>query len=240
VAELDRRLVALYDDDNPDGPDSDYYRALVAASAARSVIDLGCGTGMLTVSLVESGRSVVGVDPSATMIEYARKRRGADGVKWIRGDSRSLRPDSSDFALMTGNVAQHIPDDDWERTLEDLHRALWEGGTLAFESRNPAVEAWRSWSTPEHATRETPSGPLEEWSEAQEIAPGVVRLIAHNRFTATGELLTYTEDLFFREQSKLEYQLTEAGFDTTAIYGDWQHGPVTDASAALVLVATAR
>ncbi|WFR66199.1 class I SAM-dependent methyltransferase [Curtobacterium flaccumfaciens] len=239
MADLDHRLVALYDDDNPDGADSDFYRALCTSTGARSVIDLGCGTGSLTVSLADAGRSVVGVDPSATMIDYARKRPGADGVTWVLGDSRNLPPIGADYAVLTGNVAQHIPDGDWQRTLADLHHALRAGGTLAFESRNPAAGAWHAWSPPERTVRETASGPLEEWSDAREITPGVVRLIAHNAFLETGEHLTYTEDLFFRELTELKHQLDVAGFCTTSVYGDWQHGPVTDSSEVLVLVANA-
>lgn len=240
MVDLDPRLVALYDDDNPDGADSDFYRALCASTGARSVIDLGCGTGSLTVSFAAAGLTAVGVDPSASMIDYARQRPGGDGVTWVLGDSRTLPLIYADFAVMTGNVAQHIPDGDWQRTLADLHHALRAGGTLAFESRNPAAGAWHTWSSSERSVRETASGPLEEWSEAEEITPGVVRLVAHNAFVDTGELLTYTEDLFFRELSELEHELDLAGFGTTSVYGDWQRGPVTVSSQVLVLVATAR
>lgn len=240
MVDLDTRLVALYDEDNPDGADSDFYRTLGMSMAARSVIDLGCGTGSLTVSMADAGMSAVGVDPSTTMLDYAKRRPGADGVTWVLGDSRDLPNVGADYAVMTGNVAQHIPDGDWQRTLADLHRALRPGGTLAFESRNPAAEAWRAWSAPEHTIRETTSGSLEEWSEAREISPGVVRLVAHNTFTDTGEQLSYTEDLFFRESSELEHQLEHAGFRAEAVYGDWRCGALTDSSQVLVLVATAR
>lgn len=180
MVDLDARLVALYDEDNPDGADSDFYRTLGTSMAARSVNDLGCGTGSLTVSMADAGMSAVGVDPSTTMLDYAKRRPGADGVTWVLGDSRDLPNVGADYAVMTGNVAQHIPDGDWQRTLADLHRALRPGGTLALESRNPAAEAWRAWSAPEHTIRETTSGSLKEWSEAREISPGVVRLVAHN------------------------------------------------------------
>lgn len=81
---------------------------------------------------------------------------------------------------------------------------------------------------------------MEEWSEAREISPGVVRLVAHNTFTDSGEQLSYTEDLFFRESSEFEHQLEHAGFRVEAVYGDWLCGAVTDSSQVLVLVATAR
>lgn len=240
MLDLDPRLVALYDEDNPDGADSDFYRALCESTGARSVIDLGCGTGALTVSFAAAGLTAVGGDPSATMINYARQRPGGDRVTWVLGDSRTLPLIDADYAVMTGNVAEHAPDGDWQRTLADLDHTLRAGGTLAFESRNPAAGAWHEWSSSERSIRDTASGPLEEWSEAKETTPGVVRLVAHNAFVGTGELLKYTEDLFFRELSELEDQLDVAGFDLASVYGDWQRGSVTDSSEVMVLVATAR
>lgn len=240
MTDLDRRLVALYDDDNPDGPDHDFYRALADESGARSVIDLGCGTGILTVTLAGPDRRVVGIDPSATMLDHARGRPGAGAVTWVHGDSRQLPETSADLAVMTGNVAQHIGDEDWARTLLDLRGALRHGGTLAFESRNPAAEAWLGWTSTERTTRGTAHGPLEEWSEAEEVAPGVVRLVASNRFTDTDETIVETVTLHFRTRSELERQLHAAGFAVTAVFGDWQRGPVVESSAVLVVTAVAR
>jgi SAM-dependent methyltransferase len=174
------------------------------------------------------------------MLDRARGRPGAETVTWVHGDSRQLPETSADLAVMTGNVAQHIDDQDWARTLRDLRGALRHGGTLAFESRNPAAEAWRRWTSTERTTRDTAHGPLEEWSEAEEVAPGVVRLIASNRFTDTDETIVETVTLHFRTRNELERQLAAAGFAVTAVFGDWQRGPVVDSSAVLVVTAVGR
>src|SRR5215471_5521817 len=78
-------LVELYDLDNPGGEDHAYYRALADELNARSIVDLGCGTGLLTRSLAWPGRVVTGVDPSRTMLEYARSQPGSGAVTWIHG-----------------------------------------------------------------------------------------------------------------------------------------------------------
>lgn len=80
---LDPRLVELYDLDNPDGPDHDYFRALADQPEARTIVDLGCGTGMLTVTLARGGRRVMGVDPDDELLNFARRRAGGDDVEWV-------------------------------------------------------------------------------------------------------------------------------------------------------------
>ncbi|WP_043668036.1 class I SAM-dependent methyltransferase [Clavibacter michiganensis] len=239
MPDLDPRLVALYDGDNPDGPDHDFDRALAEEVGARSVLDLGCGTGMLTVSLATRGRRVVGVDPSAAMLDVARNRPGGGAVEWIHGDSRAIPDAPYDLAFLTGNVVQHIPDPEWIRTLADLRAALRPGGTLSFESRNPADRAWESWAGPA-TTRDTAHGPLEEWMDVEETGPGRVMVAFRSRFAVTGELVTDVQEFAFRDRATIEGQLDEAGFDVAAVHGDFARGPLAESSRVMVFVARAR
>lgn len=239
MPDYDARLVELYDTDNPAGPDLDHVRGLADAIGATSVLDLGCGTGMVTAALVRPGRRVVGVDPSATMLAYAARRPGGDRVTWVHGDSRDMPDGPFDLALMTGNVAQHIPDPAWERTLADLHAALRPGGVLVFESRNPRVRAWEDWARAEPTTRTTEHGPLREWMEVQELEAGRVLVTFHNELTDLGEVVVERLTLEFRERELLEQQLTRAGFDVAHVWGDWSRSPSTD-DAPLVVVEARR
>lgn len=240
MIDYDSRLVDLYDEDNPDGPDHDFYRVLADERQPESVLDLGCGTGILTVTFVRDGRTVVGVDPSAGMVTYARRRPGASSVTWILGDSRSIPDIRFDYAVMTGNVVQHILDTDWERTLRDIRSSLAAGGTLAFESRNPSARAWEEWGTGPRTRRETPNGPLVEWADVRELGAGVVEIAFHNLFVKAKETVTETLCLAFRERNCLEDQLRDAGFEVEAVYGDWQRTPFTAQSPLMVFVARAR
>jgi SAM-dependent methyltransferase len=55
-----------------------------------SVLDLGCGTGQLTVPLAAHFERVVGADPSADMLALARSAAGAAPVAWLLADDTDV------------------------------------------------------------------------------------------------------------------------------------------------------
>ena len=120
----DARLAAIYDVDNPAGEDHAFFRRVAdevsAARASTRIVDLGCGTGILTVTLAGPGRDVVGIDPAEAMLAAARARPGGNGVEWRHGDAGLIAPDSADLVVMSGNVAMHLVDDDWHASLRRL------------------------------------------------------------------------------------------------------------------------
>jgi SAM-dependent methyltransferase len=231
----DADLVALYDVDNPSGDDHAYYRALADEIDARTIIDLGCGTGLLTRSLAGPGRTVIGVDPSRTMLDYARRQPGSETVTWIHGDAAALTAVAgADLVVCTGNAMMHIGPNELPSTLTSLARALRSDGTLGFESRNPAYREWELW-TPEatYGERDTPVGRLREWLDVTDVADGRVVFDAHNVFP-DGEDRVYTSVLFFRTAEEFATELSRTGFTDISCSGDWHGGPVEDGSRILL------
>lgn len=236
---VDPRLVDLYDIDNVRGADTDFYVNLATEINAHRILDLGCGTGMLTRELAVEGREVIGIDPARTMLAYARRQPGAERVQWIEGDASALGTPEADLLIMTGNVAQVFLDDgEWVTTLRNIHTALRPGGYLAFESRNPDARAWEQWNREAtYEQIETPHGPMECWLELVRVGNGRVRFEGHNIFTATGETLVAGSELRFRSLQELADSLTSAGFTVEHVYGDWHKGPLVSTSRIMVFVA---
>ncbi|MGW9003563.1 class I SAM-dependent methyltransferase [Brevibacterium casei] len=232
-------IVELYDEDNPAGPDHAYFTALADRLGARSILDLGCGTGLLTRALAGNGRRIVGIDPSQTMIDAARRGDADRLVTWIVGDSTAIDADDVDLAVMTGNVAQHIPDPDWECTLGDLRRSMRPGAALAFESRSPAARAWLDWDQSEPSLRSTAHGDLEEWAEIVDRGSGIIEATFFNRFLDTGELIIDDQTFVFRTLSMITDQLDRAGFAVDAVHGDWQRAPFDGTQGFFVIEALA-
>lgn len=236
----DTDLVTLYESDNPGGRDHAYYRYLADDIAATTVVDLGCGTGLLTRSFAAPGRTVIGVDPSETMLNFARRQPGADRVLWIDGDATALpAAGDADLLVCTGNAIQHISTEELPTVLHHIARVLRPGGILSFESRNPAFREWQQW-TPQvtMSERETPFGHLHEWLEVTSVdAAQRVVFDAHN-VVGDGPDRVFTSELYFRTEQEFTNQLATAGFTKIAIHGGWEPGPVTDASPTLVVHAS--
>ncbi|MBB5956044.1 ubiquinone/menaquinone biosynthesis C-methylase UbiE [Saccharothrix tamanrassetensis] len=89
----DARLAALYDDLCRDRADFAFYLPLVMS--ARSVLDVGCGTGELLHLARAAGHTgrLCGLDPAEGMLARARERTDVD---WVLGDlTRPPGPRSS-------------------------------------------------------------------------------------------------------------------------------------------------
>jgi SAM-dependent methyltransferase len=234
----DEQLVELYDLDNPPGDDHAYYRAL--ASGARKVLDFGCGTGLLTRTLVAPGRAVIGVDPSPTMLGYARRQPGADAVTWIDGDFRAVEPTGdADLVIITGNTIMHI--NNQAEVFTALANALRPGGVISFESRNPAARVWEQWTRETtYGERDTSVGHLVEWLDLIEVGcdvDGRVVFDAHNLFP-DGHDAVYRNTLYFRSPADITADLEAAGFTNVTVHGGWHQEPATDDSRLLIFHAT--
>jgi SAM-dependent methyltransferase len=212
----DRRLAEHYDLFNADRSDLDAYTSLVAELGARSVLDVGCGTGTFACHLAATGLDVVGVDPASASLDVARRKPGADRVRWLLGDATCLPQLQVDAATMTGNVAQvFLTDDEWSATLRGVHAALRTGGHVVFEVRDPSRAAWRAWNADESLERtEIPGlGTIEHWAEVIEISGQLVTFRWTFRFNDSGDVITSDSTLRFRERGEVEASLRDARFE---------------------------
>lgn len=212
------RLAAIYDvfDGGEVRADLDVYEALVAELGARTVLDVGCGTGSLAVRLAAAGLTVVGVDPAGASLDVARAKPGADRVRWCHGDATTLPTDldgTLDLAVMTGNVAQvFVTDHDWHATLAGVRRALRPGGRLVLETRDPDRRAWEGWTTSTPQVHDVPgTGPVALTTEVVEVALPLVSFEHRYRFP-DGELLVSASTLRFRRRDEVATSLAACGF----------------------------
>ncbi len=217
VADLtsnERRLAQLYDVEYHDRSDLDVYAAMVSEFGARSVLDIGCGTGTFACLLAKRELAVTAVDPDAASLEIARAKPGADQVSWIHGYAADLPDLQVDLATMTANVAQAIvADEDWGSTLRAAFTRLRPGGRLIFETRDPAKRAWLTWTRDEsYEAGDLPGfGIVERWFELIDVVEGLVTFSGICVF-GDGTRLTSTSALRFRTEAEVSASLTAIGY----------------------------
>ncbi len=209
------RLARVYDPLDPDRDDLTVYAAIVAEFGARSVLDIGCGTGTFACLLAGRGVNVIGVDPAGASLDVARAKPGAGRVRWLRCGAAGLPPLQVDLATMTGNVAQvFVTDEEWEAVLRSAHAAVRPGGRLVFETRDPAAQAWREWNRAGSLSRaDVPgAGAVESWAEVTNIRGDLVSFRSIFVFEADGAVLTSESTLRFRRRDEVADSLMAAGF----------------------------
>jgi SAM-dependent methyltransferase len=239
----DPRLVAVYDTLNPYEPGTQpaFYLGLAEEIGAASVLDVGCGTGLITKEFVDRQYAVTALDPSPEMIAVARQRVGEDRATWLTGNTSVLGSGIADFAFLSGHVAQFfLADGDWDAALVDLRRSLRPGGILAFETRNPAAREWESWTeSNRRVTVDPQAGPIETWTVVEGLRDGMVSCALHYRFLDSGEELTARGDLRFRRLDELIRSLAEAGFAVEQSFGGWDRRSIGEEAPEFILVARA-
>jgi SAM-dependent methyltransferase len=207
------RLAEIYDALDSDRSDLDAYVALAGEFGARTVLDVGCGTGTLAGLLAGHGLNVTAVDPAAASLDVARRKPGADRVRWLHGDATAVPALRADLATMTGNVAQvFLADEDWSQTLGAVHGALRPGGRLVFESRDPERKAWLEWNreqTQRHVV--TPWGPVTTWIDLTSAEGSLVAFRTIFVFGGDGATLTSDSVLRFRGRDELARSVAASG-----------------------------
>jgi SAM-dependent methyltransferase len=209
------RLAAIYDAMDSDRSDLAAYLALTEAFGARSLLDIGCGTGTFACLLAARGVEVTGIDPAPASLEVARRKPFADRVQWLAGIASDLLPLQMDLATMTGNVAQvFLRDDELTSTFEAAHAALNPGGRLVFEVRDPDQEAWRRWNRAETYRRiDTPAaGWVETWQDVTAVDLPFVTFLTTFVFESDGAVVTSESTLRFRSRVEITDALRQARF----------------------------
>jgi len=107
--------------------------------AGRRILDVGCGAGPLFESLRDRGAIVTGIEPSARMLDLARKRLGEGAalhLGGLGGDPLPF-PDAAFDDAIACLVLHYL--EDWTAPLAELRRVLVPGGRLIIAVNHPFV-----------------------------------------------------------------------------------------------------
>jgi SAM-dependent methyltransferase len=233
-----RRMAEQYDAHNPWAADNEFYLELVMS--APSVLDVGCGTGMLLHRARQAGHQgrLCGVDPDPAMLDQARVRPDVD---WVLARAASMTWDREfDLAVMTGHAFQQlIADEDLRMSLAAVRAALRDGGRFAFETRNPAPRPWQRWqrADPIEITDDNGATVLVRRHARIVVADDLVHINSVLTTPATGGEQIVRSSLRFLHPQALAGFLADAGLVIEEQYGSWDRAPLTGTSPEIITIA---
>jgi SAM-dependent methyltransferase len=216
--------------------DIPFWRTLALQSDG-PVLELGCGTGRISIPLARAGISLVGVDRSEAMLSRARRRlkrgRLSSRARLIRADIRSLPFSPSTFPLVMapyGVLQSLLRERDLAATLDAVAHVLKRGATFGLE----LVADLPSWD--EYRKRVSLSGWRGGRRGSHLTLIETVRQDRARRMTIFDQQFverrgtrrrTHTFSLTFRTLSvpQMTRRLEKAGLEVSALLGDYRGGP---------------
>jgi SAM-dependent methyltransferase len=219
---INPELAELYDLDSPWSPDRDFYLAL-AGPPPQSILDLGCGTGLICNEYAKLGHKVTGVDPAPAMLDIARQKPFGAKIEWVEATAQTFRSNKRfDLMIMTGHAFQVLlEDEDVSAAFETIRMHLAPGGKAVFESRNRAIDWAAEWRG--EFLLNAPGGPVRESWRVFPMRND--RLKFESVYQFTEKTLISKSELRFMGRMEIEAQLTLAGFAVENLMGDWDGAP---------------
>ncbi|NPU84619.1 MAG: 3-demethylubiquinone-9 3-O-methyltransferase [Syntrophaceae bacterium] len=111
--------------------------------AFRTVLDVGCGGGLLSEEFARAGYEVTGVDPAWPSIEAAREHAAAGGLqidyRSAAGEQLPFGGGSFDIVLCC-DVLEHV--EEVGRVIAEIARVLKPGGIFCFDTINRTFRSW--------------------------------------------------------------------------------------------------
>jgi len=224
----------------------------VAAGAGGPVLELGCGTGRVSLPLARAGVSLVGIDRSAPMLDRARRRilkstniQILKSLRLVRGDIRQLPFEDGTFSMVVapyGILQSLIRPRDLSATLASVARVVAPGGTFGIDLV-PDVPKWREYEnrvqlrgraggaqlTLVESVRQDPTRHLTTFEQKYVERRG-------------GRTLEHRFDLTFRTLTvrQMTRRLEGAGFRIDAVLGDYRGRPWDDRADVWIIMAKKR
>jgi SAM-dependent methyltransferase len=219
----------------------------VSAEARGRVLELGCGTGRVSVPLAKAGVDLVGIDRSAPMLARLRAasaRAGAIGhVNAVRGDIRALPFAAHAFSMVIapyGILQSLLADRDLVATLSSVARVLGPGGRFGIDLV-PDVPNWREYENKIQLRGRAAGGAHLTLIESVRQDPRRRLTTFHQRYVEDrgGQTKEHCFDLTFRTLSvrQMTRKLEAAGFAVEAILGDYRGRPLDEGSDVWILLA---
>ncbi len=219
-----------------------FYRG-VADDHGGPVLELGAGSGRVSVALARAGVTVVAVEPAAAMRARGEARAAAAGldarITWHDGDMRTLALGRAfPVVIAPFHTLMHLA------TLDDQDAALTAACAHTAPGGVFATDVFVPRFGPQAVVRVEPGWPdlggdLFVWQHVDPVTQRVVTEHRLDRVDGEGRCWRRAATLQQRyyQRFELERALRSAGFTRVRTFGGFDRGPVTATSTSWSFVA---
>jgi SAM-dependent methyltransferase len=220
-----------------------------AGAAGQRVLELGCGTGRVTIPIAQAGVEVCGLDNSPAMLAVAERKAKAEGlhnVSWCVGDMASLKLSGS-FGLAIipfRSFLLLLTVEQQKSCLACIREHLVDSGRLALNIFNPSIPAIADWLGAKRGMwqRHQEEQRRELWStrEYHLSTQQLDEVRAEVQLDDAGAIISRVERnlrLRWVYRFEMEHLLALTGFEVEALYGWFDRQEFSDESHDMVWIA---
>src|SRR5258708_1671992 len=218
------------------------------------ILELGCGTGRITMALAEAGKRITGLDLSERMLERAVKKRAAlrvearERVHLVQGDmARFDLGETFRLVIIPFRPFQHLLEVQQQvNCLECVRKHLAPGGRLILDVFQTDAERMhdpvhmREMLVTEYATTDGRQVRITERVAAfhrSEHRNDVEMIFFIRHRDGRQERMVFAWPLRYFFRYEVEHLLARCGFRVTALHGNFDRSVLADSSPEMIFVA---
>ncbi|MDA0782450.1 MAG: class I SAM-dependent methyltransferase [Proteobacteria bacterium] len=217
---------------------------LLKEQSVKTVLDMTCGTGSQVFYLQQRGYEVTGSDFSPALIEQAKNKAKAQGkeIAFIDGDMRDLKVGQFDAVITMFNAIGHVSKSDFEKTMQNIHGNLQDGGIYIFDIFNLQAITDEVIHGFNMNIQTTQNGTKIRNQQYSEVDRANRLLTSHDHYTITKEerepeIYTNSFSLQIYTAKELKEMLAQNGFATLHQYDLEGNDFIADKSLNILTVA---
>ena len=153
--------------------------------AGQSVLDVGCGTGVTTITARRAGARVTGLDLTPQLLARARENAtiaGLDDITWQEGDAENLPFANGEFDVVISQWG-HMFAPQPEVAIGQMLRVLKPGGTIAFTTWPPESALGQVFRIiAQHVPPPPGVPPVVQWGEVETVRQRLGSAVKDIRF----------------------------------------------------------
>lgn len=220
---------------------------LEAAKVQRGdVLDLGCGTGRITIPLAQAGFQVVGLDNEQQMLELAAEKARVAGVSdhvaFIKGDMVSFSLERDDFALIviTYNTAMHLNQLELRTALRTARRHLRVDGLLLIDFANP-IQLASAPDQPQFALEQRmqthTNGEVLQYARWKNDVEKQQVTVEWRYVPEDGQITNAKTVYHYIYPHALQMMMEKSGLEWQAVYGNYDRSAFKESSERMIVFA---